>query len=128
MKYQSINQSTQSDSMSWMYDSDSSQLMSHDHSGHSLDNSLSPVKTLNDKSPRTHRLKSLGGLSESKELGNDNEDVLSDGSDETSYSTWKAPPAHIRNYRYQDEMRDVGMTLDLCATLPITPFKEEQPR
>eukprot|EP00112_Aurelia_sp_Birch-Aquarium-sp1_P001652 Seg1178.12 transcript_id=Seg1178.12/GoldUCD/mRNA.D3Y31 product="hypothetical protein" protein_id=Seg1178.12/GoldUCD/D3Y31 len=128
LKYQSINQSTHSDSMSWMYDSDSMQLMSHDHSDHSLDNSLSPVKSMNEKSPRTHQLKILGGMSESKELGNDNEDVMSDASDETSYSTWKAPPAHIRNYRYQAEMQGVGMTLDLCATLPITPFTEEQTR
>ncbi len=114
--------------MSWMYDSDSSQLTPNDAGG--LDNSInekfSPIKHDNDISPRNRRLRILDQLPEGMELGDDSDDVMSDASDETSYSTWKAPPSHIRNYRYQDEMHGVGMTLDLSATLPMTPYIEEK--
>ena len=112
--------------MSWMYDSDSSQAISHNQSDHISKHKLSPVKVDNDISPRNRQLKALDGLSESNEIGSDSEDILSDASDETSYSVWKEPPPHIRNYRYQDEMHGVGMTLDLSATLPMTPFIEEK--
>eukprot|EP00794_Sanderia_malayensis_P018285 gene18284-20108_t len=128
--------SAHSDSMSWMYDSDSSQLTHNDMEDgseldHSMNDKLHPIKHDNDLSPRQQqqqqpRLRILEHLPEGMELGNDSDDAISDASDETSYSTWKEPPAHIRNYRYQDEMRGVGMTLDLSATLPMTPFIEEK--
>eukprot|EP00795_Rhopilema_esculentum_P011392 gene11392-21590_t len=122
LKYQSV----QSDSMSWMYDSDSSQVVSHNISDHSFKQQSSPIKVDNDKSPRIARLRVLDAFSVSNEHGSDSEDILSDDSDATSYSTWKEPPPHIRNYRYQEEMRGVGMTLDLSTTLPMTPYIEEQ--
>ena len=116
----------QSDSMSWMYESDSSQAISHNQSEHYSKNTQSPVKIPSDISPRNRQFGVLHGLPETNEIGSDSEEILSDISDETSYSAWKEPPSHIRNYRYQDEMHGVGMTLDLSATLPMTPYIEEQ--
>ena len=117
----------QSDSMSWLYESDSSHAISYNQNDNSLENtSLSPVKVHSDISPKVRRLRVNHGLPD--EVGSDSEDVMSDTSDETSYSAWKEPPSHIRNYRYQDEMHGVGMTLDLSVTLPMTPYIEERSR
>jgi len=122
LKYASI----QSDSMSWIYESDSSQLVSHSE-GHNVSRStLDPVKIRSDISSRNRKTRVIQGAHDSNEIGSDSEDILSDTSDETSYSTWKEPPAHIRNYRYQDEMHGIGLTLDLSATLPMTPYIEEK--
>lgn len=115
--------------MSWMYDSDSSQVMSHDSSmlDDSINKQFSPIKLDGDVSPRNRSARRIDAFPDGmEELGNDSDDAMSDASDETSYSTWKAPPAHIRNYRYQDEMHGVGMTLDLSATLPTTPYIDER--
>jgi CDP-diacylglycerol pyrophosphatase len=35
----------------------------------------------------------------------DNEDVHSDCSDDTTYSTWRAPPQDLRGNKYQNEMK-----------------------
>ena len=111
--------------MSWIYESDSSQLVSHSERDVSR-STLDPVKINSDISSRNRKAGVLQGVHDSNEIGSDSEDILSDTSDETSYSTWKEPPAHIRNYRYQDEMHGIGMTLDLSATLPMTPYIEEK--
>lgn len=39
-------------------------------------------------------------------VGNDvDDDVVSDGSDDTTYSTWRAPPQDLRGNKYQNEMK-----------------------
>ena len=118
--------------MSWMYDSDSSPAVSRtfNSTGDSpgLNDSMNSIGDLDNSPNKNVRRDLFGGLREGQELGSDSEDILSDASDETSYSVWKAPPAHIRNYRYQDEMNGLGMTLDLTATLPLTPLIEEHSR
>lgn len=110
--------------MSWIYDSDPGQSIHYKEEDHVLKSKPYPYRIRNDG--RKRQIRVIDGLSEANEVGSDSEDILSDTSDETSYSTWKEPPPHIRNYRYQDEMHGVGMTLDLSATLPMTPYIEER--
>lgn len=35
----------------------------------------------------------------------DDHDALSDGSDDTTFSTWRTPPQNLKGNKYQNEMK-----------------------
>ena len=89
-----LNQSTAS---SWRFDtSDSSSSLNQTQ--HDLEDSL------NDSSfPKGVR--HLAAVTDIPMIDDNDDDCQSDCSDDTTYSTWRAPPQDLRGNKYQNEMK-----------------------
>lgn len=117
-----MRESCDSDSMSWLHASDDQSTYVSDKNmvNRTLDNLKQSPKLALTK----HLEERLGSLIvQSEDFETD--DGFSDCSDETSI---QPPPTQFRNYRYQDEIKSIGTTLDLSATIPETPQVGDQAR
>ena len=115
-----MRDSCESDTMSWLYGSDDHTLSEKNENNRTLDQiKRSPKQTL-----RKQIEDRLGSLIVNNKDG-DTDDGFSDCSDDT---TSFEPSTKFRNYRYQDEIKSIGETLDLAATIPATPQVGDQAR
>ena len=112
LKSSAVYNSCESDDMSWM------------NASVQVDKEESSYIPVPKQNLRQKLEETFGSVMERSHAVDSDDDGYSDGSDDTFVS----PPVKIHNYRYQDEMNSLGATLDLAATIPMTPQVGDQVR